>query len=104
MIVIGLATCLLNAWTLVVGYRFFKACGSARTVDKHLVAALMGAAFFFPVVYAIALATDPVHIQEHHPASALWAGFDFYVAMLHLSVISYVTKCRFLRAEQEIHR
>lgn len=98
MIVIGLATCLLNAWTLVVGYRFFKACGSARTVDKHLVAALMGAAFFFPVVYAVALATDPVHIQEHHPASALWAGFDFYASMLHLAIIHMVARVRLARA------
>ena len=98
MIVIGLATCLLNAWTLVVGYRFFTACGSARTVDKHLVAALMGAAFFFPVVYAVALATDPVHIQEHHPASALWAGFYFYVSMLHLAIIHMVARIRLARA------
>lgn len=103
MIVIGLATCLLNAWTLVVGYRFFRACGSARTVDKHLVAALMGAAFFFPVVYAVAMATDPVHIQEHHPASALWAGFDFYVSMLHLAIIHMVVRVRLSRA-CEVHQ
>lgn len=103
MIVIGLATCLLNAWTLVVGYRFFRACGSARTVDKHLVAALMGAAFFFPVVYAVALATDPVHIQEHHPASALWAGFYFYVSMLHLAIIHMVASVRLSRA-CEVHQ
>ncbi len=103
MIVIGLATCLLNAWTLVVGYRFFLACGSARTVDKHLVAALMSAAFFFPVVYAVALAIDPVHIQEHHPASALWVGFDFYVSMLHLAIIHMVARVRLSRA-CEVHQ
>lgn len=98
MIVIGLATCLINIWALVVGYRYFTVCGSVRTVDKHLVAALMGAAFFFPVVYAVALATDPVHIQEHHPASALWAGFYFYVSMLHSAIIHMVARVRLARA------
>lgn len=103
MLTIGIAACLINVITIIVGIRYFRA-GEARTNDKHVVASVITASAMFLVVYVVALTTDVQHLADHHPASVLWAGLDFYVAMLHLSVISYVTKCRFLRAEQEIHR
>lgn len=103
MLTIGIAACLINVITIIVGIRYFRT-GEARTNDKHVVAAIITASAMFLVVYVVALTTDVQHLVDHHPASVLWVGFDFYVAMLHLSVISYVTKCRFLRAEQEIHR
>ena len=103
MLTIGIAACAVNILTIIVGIRYFRT-NQMRSADKHIVAAVITASTMFLLVYAVAFTTDIQHLVDHHPASVLWAGFDFYVAMMHLSVISYVTKCRFLRAEQEIRR
>ncbi len=99
MFVIGIAACVVNITTIAVGVHYFLTV-DARQMDKHIVSALMTSSFLFLVVYLVAATTDFDNLTSKMPARVLWSGFDLYVSMLHLSVISYVTKCRLLRAKE----
>ena len=94
MLTIGLVSCLISCLTIARGARFFLSGQSCRALDRPVVAFLMLGAAFFVIVWAIALQADPVHMTNHHPATALWAGFDFYVAVLHFALMSAICSPR----------
>ena len=104
MLAISIATLAVNAAVLWIGVRFFRSPNIDRASDKHVVAALMVSAVFFGVVYMVCYAIDAEHVSTPSPVNNLWAGFDFYVSVVHLAAVAHMAKCHIGRPTQGIHR
>ena len=104
MLAISIATIAVNAAVLWIGIRFFRNPNIERASDKHVVAALMVSAMFFGVVYFLCYAIDAEHVSTPSSINSLWAGFDFYVSVVHLAAVAHMAKCHIGRPTQEIRR
>ena len=104
MLAISIATIVVNAAVLWIGIRFFRNPHIERVGDKHVVAALMVSAMFFGVVYLLCYAIDAEHVSTPSPINSLWAGFDFYVSVVHLAAVAHMAKCHIGRPTPGVHR
>ena len=104
MLAISIATIAVNVAVIWIGIRFFRNPHIERVGDKHVVAALMVSAVFFGVVYLLCYAIDAEHVSTPSPVNNLWAGFDFYVSVVHLAAVAHMAKCHIGRSTQEIRR
>lgn len=104
MLAISIATIAVNVAVIWIGIRFFRNPHIERVGDKHVVAALMVSAMFFGVVYLLCYAIDAEHVSTPSPINSLWAGFDFYVSVVHLAAVAHMAKCHIGRPTPGVHR
>lgn len=101
MLLIAIFTYLSSAAAIIAGVRFFTRCDWRRQEDEHLVAALMVSALFFVIVHTLAVIAAPTILAGDNPITSLWIGFDFFVSVVHLTIIVSFSRRRTGRTAEE---
>lgn len=104
MTLIAVITYLANVAVLLASVQFFLTRGHRRQEDEHIVAALLVSSVFFGAIYTAAIMATPSLLIATDPITSLWIGFDFFVAMVHTTIILAFSRRRSGRTvEDESH-